>query len=174
MLKLGKKIQPGLITDTTPVFSAVYNDPDAGDIANKYRIQVATSSDFATSSVFWDSGSSGISMSNCVQGDRCQDVEYASTTVLGLDATKYYWRIKFWDGGTGWDGTEEGAWSTETAHFTMASRELDTSTNANVLRLGADRHTFYDGTNYWAFYIDDNSHIVYEKSSDGTTWNGAY
>jgi len=167
------KENPTGITDTTPVFSAVYNDPDAGDIANKYRIQVATSSDFATTSIFWDSGSSGVSMSNCVQGDRCQDVEYASTTVLGLDATKYYWRIKFWDGGTGWDGTEEGAWSTETAHFTMAYRELDTSTNANTLRSGADRHTFYDGTNYWAFYIDDNSHIVYEKSSDGTTWNGA-
>jgi len=118
------KENPTGITDTTPVFSAVYNDPDAGDIANKYRIQVATSSDFATSSVFWDSGSSGISMSNCVQGDRCQDVEYASTTVLGLDATKYYWRIKFWDGGTGWDGTEEGAWSTETAHFTMVTAIL--------------------------------------------------
>ena len=167
------KANPTGITDTTPVFSAVYNDPDAGDIANKYRIQVATSSDFATTSVFWDSGSSGTSMSNCVQGDRCQDIAYASTTVLALDITKYYWRIKFWDGGTGWDGSSEGAWSTETAHFTMASRELDTSTNADALRSGADRHTFYDGTYYWAFYIDDSSNIVYEKSSDGVTWNGA-
>jgi len=70
---------------------------------------VATSSDFATSSIFWDSGSSGISMSNCAQGDRCQDIEYASTTVLALDGTKYYLRIKFWD-----DGGAEGNWSTET------------------------------------------------------------
>jgi hypothetical protein len=35
---------PTNITDPTPEFSALYNDPNASDVANKYRIQVSASS----------------------------------------------------------------------------------------------------------------------------------
>jgi len=40
----------------------------------------------------------------------------------------------------------------------------------NALRSSLDRHTFYDGTYYWAFYIDDNSDVVYKRSNDGISW----
>jgi len=108
---------PSEVTDTTPEFSAIYNDPDSGDIANKYQIQVDNNSDF--SSTIWDSGSSGTSMTNCTEGTRCQDISYGGS-VLSWEGT-YYWRIKYWD-----DGGAEGAWSTETAYFTMASIDAPT------------------------------------------------
>ena len=45
---------PTGITDSTPAFSAIYNDPDSGDIANKYRVEVNTASNFG-GTVMWDS-----------------------------------------------------------------------------------------------------------------------
>jgi len=102
---------PSGIDDTTPEFSAVYNDADSGDIANKYRIQVDDDSGFG--STIWDSGSSGTAMTNCSdEGNRCSNISYGGSTLTR--GTTYYWRIKFWD-----DGGLEGAWSTETAYFTM-------------------------------------------------------
>lgn len=103
-------INPTGVADTTPEFSAVYNDPDSGDTANKYQIQVDDDSGFG--STIWDSGASGTSMTNCAQGNRCQDISYAGSALSW--GTKYYWRIKYWD-----DDGAEGAWSTESAYFTM-------------------------------------------------------
>ncbi|MFW6110371.1 MAG: hypothetical protein ACOC6Q_03045, partial [Patescibacteria group bacterium] len=50
---------PTQITDTTPEFTAIYNDPDSGDVADNYQIQVDDNSDF--SSVYWDSGKTAMS-----------------------------------------------------------------------------------------------------------------
>ncbi|MHC4499011.1 MAG: hypothetical protein ACYS21_07865, partial [Planctomycetota bacterium] len=47
---------------------------------------------------------------------------------------------------------------------------VDASNSADFLTLGQDRHTFYDGTSYWAFYINDGNDLVYEKSTDGDVW----
>jgi hypothetical protein len=104
-------VNPVAVTDTTPEFSAICNDPDTGDIMNKYRIQVAVSTTFG--SPVWDSGSSGTSMSNCTQGTRSGEISFGGTPLL-LDGTTYYWRIKFWD-----DEGLEGSWSTEHALFKM-------------------------------------------------------
>ncbi len=93
---------PAQMEDTTPEFSAIYNDQDSGDIANKYQIQVDDNADF--SSPLWDSGSAGTSMSNCTESTRCADITYAGSALA--DQTTYYWRIKFWD-----DDGEEGSWS---------------------------------------------------------------
>ena len=94
---------PQAVTDLTPEFSAIYNDPDSGDIATYYQIQVATDSGF--SNLIWDSGKTA--MTNTTAGNRCPDITYAGPS-LSLNGQKYYWRIKFWD-----DGGAEGAWSTE-------------------------------------------------------------
>ena len=85
---------PTGIIDPTPAFSAIYNDPDAGDIANKYRLEVNTQNDFA-GTVMWDSGAGGTSMAGTVAGNRCSDIIYGGTA-LASD-TIYYWRITFWD-----------------------------------------------------------------------------
>ncbi|MBI4121998.1 MAG: hypothetical protein HY461_01565 [Parcubacteria group bacterium] len=107
---------PTSIGDTTPAFSAIYNDPDTTDIATKYRIQVATDANLV--SMVWDSGASGTAIANCGRGTRCADLHFAGTP-LALDAGGYYWRIKFWD-----QSDLEGPWSEETpvgASFQMSS-----------------------------------------------------
>jgi len=104
---------PSGVTDTTPEFSAIYNDPDSGDIANKYRIQV--DDDPAFGSTIWDSGESGTAMSNCIASNRCSDISYGGVSTDLQWSTKYYWRIKFWD-----DDAAESDWDTESAYFTMS------------------------------------------------------
>ena len=99
------------VLDVTPEFDAEYDDPNTGDIANHYEIEVNTESDF-TGTVMWDTGK--ISMSNVLEGSRgpSSPVSYAGAA-LSLDGSGYFWRIKFWD-----DEGYEGDWSA-TQSFTM-------------------------------------------------------
>ena len=120
---------PTNVTDLTPEFSAIYNDPDTGDIANKYRVEVNTASDF-TGTVMWDSGAAGTAMTNCTQGNRCQDISYAGTA-LTLNGATYYWRIRFWD-----NAGAEGAVSTESAYFTMATPVVSVSISDGTVSYG--------------------------------------
>jgi hypothetical protein len=103
---------PSNVTNINPEFSAIYNDPDAGDIAASYQIQVNTQSDFNGTSM-WDSGKTSISVN---QGSRSSNITY-NGTALTYNGDTYYWRIKFWD-----DSDAEGSWSSNssTASFTMA------------------------------------------------------
>ena len=101
----------------TPHFSAVYNDPDAGDNTNKTRIQVDNESDF--SSTVWDSGDSGNTIANCTAGNRCQDLIWGSFGTAPSESLNpgifYYWRVKYWD-----DKDVEGVWSAGTDTFQTA------------------------------------------------------
>ena len=124
---------PTDLADITPAFSAIYNDPDSGDIANKARIQVSTDSGFA-SVTHWDSGSSGTSVANCTAGNRCQDLVYGAfgTTpsqnlTLNDGNVTYFWRVKFWD-----DDGDEGVWS-ESATFTLSDETAIVSTVSDSL-----------------------------------------
>ncbi|MCK4985262.1 MAG: hypothetical protein KAS40_07075, partial [Desulfobacterales bacterium] len=106
---------PSGIIDPTPAFSAIYNDPDSGDIANKYRVEVNTQNDFG-GTVMWDSGASGTSMSDTAEGNRCPDIIYAGSQLS--DSTTYYWRITFWD-----DSNAQGTVSA-TQNFTTGTVSL--------------------------------------------------
>ncbi|NIS80819.1 MAG: hypothetical protein GTO14_11550, partial [Anaerolineales bacterium] len=108
---------PTDITDLTPAFSAIYNDPDPGDIANKYRVEVNTKSNF-TGTVMWDVGASGNTMADTIAGNRSPDIIYAGAPLQ--DATTYYWRITFWD-----DNGAEGAVS--------ATQQFTTTTTTTVV-----------------------------------------
>lgn len=101
------------VSDLTPEFSAIFNDPDTSDTGNYYQIQVNTNSSF-TGTVMWDSGKTAISP--ITRGARSTDISYAGTA-LSHNGTIYYWRIKFWDQNT---VNSEGVWSA-TANFTMNS-----------------------------------------------------
>ena len=101
---------PTDIGDSTPEFSAIFRDGDIGDIAASYRIQVSPSSS-NWSSLLWDNGKTALASSVAI-GARSQSIAYAGSALSST--TPYYWRIKFWD-----DGDLEGAWSTETAFFTL-------------------------------------------------------
>ena len=102
---------PTDITDSTPEFSAIYNDADAEDIASYYQIQVDNDSDF--SSTYWDSTKTALA-SSTPEGNRIADVSYGGSALAS--STTYYWRIRFWD-----DDDAQGAWSTDTATFSLAA-----------------------------------------------------
>ncbi|GAI75352.1 unnamed protein product, partial [marine sediment metagenome] len=91
-------------------FQAIYNDPNAGDIAQHYRLQVNTKSDF-TGRMMWDSGKTP--MADTPEGTYCPLIYY-NGQALSLNKIQYFWRIKFWD-----DEDQEGAWSAA-ANFTLA------------------------------------------------------
>lgn len=109
---------PVQVIDNTPEMSAIYNDPNAGDIATHYRIQVATTTDFAY--VYWDSQKTALSATT-TEGTRIPDISYSGGTVAS--STTHYWRIKFWD-----DDNAEGAWSTATSTFSLNSGPSEPST----------------------------------------------
>ncbi len=88
------KTSPAVIADTTPYFSAIFNDPDTGDYSEKYQILVNTAATFDGTSM-WDSGLT--SMTQTAQGQRTEDnLEYAGST-LSLDGSTYYWKIRMAD-----------------------------------------------------------------------------
>lgn len=107
-LKVEGITNPTDVTDMTPEFSAIYNDPDTSDVSNRYHIQVSSTSTF--SSVFWDSGTS--TMATTTFGSRSPQISYSGSDLA--TSTTYYWRIKFIDE-NGLDST----WSTTTSSFTM-------------------------------------------------------
>lgn len=96
---------PTGITDLTPEFSAVYTDPDTGDTATHYQVQVNTSSDFTGTSM-WDSTKTLFGTALDIN-DRSPDISYNGSTLQW--GSTYYWRIKFWDNN---DFNNEGPWST--------------------------------------------------------------
>ena len=100
---------PTGVGDTTPEFSAIFNDPNTGDTGDYYQIQVNTASDFTGTSM-WDS--SLTAMTPTAIGARSPDISYAGST-LTLNGTIYYWRIRFAD-----NSAATGAWSS-VANFTM-------------------------------------------------------
>jgi len=161
-------VNPIKVYDTTPEFSAIFNDPDSGDTGNHYQIQVSTVSNF--SSVLWDSGQTSVSA--ITNGARSPEISYGGTP-LPLDGTLYYWRIKFWDN----NGTQSN-WSS-TATFRMSGNPTSPSNlkvdgRVNPIIIDSARPTFYathtdvNNDNAIFFEIQVNSN----PSFNGTVkWN---
>lgn len=102
---------PVRILRVIPFFSAIYNGPDAGDLAVYYQIQINTTNDFS-GTLLWDSGKT--SMASITEGQRSGDLHFTGDPLE--QGITYYWRIRFWD-----DEDNTGAWSTESACFTIVS-----------------------------------------------------
>ena len=113
------------VTDTTPEFSAIFNDPDTSDTANYYQIQVNTNSSF-TGTTMWDSTKTTLSPV-VANGVRSQDISYNGTT-LPLNGITYYWRIKFWD-----NNNNEGTWSSTANFLTSGDPDQPSSLLTNNL-----------------------------------------
>ena len=135
---------PTNVSDQTPEFSAIYNNPDSADGAIYYRIQVATSSSYWDSPE-WDSGKTG--MATTSEGSRSPDISYGSSTPLEFDGSTYYWRIKYWDA-----VDNEGAWSSSTDSFQMAVSDIEGLQNftysydqvGNIIEIEDDSETNSD------------------------------
>ncbi len=82
----------------TPQFTAIFNDPDAGDISNAIEIEVGSASGLSD---MWDSGWLADST---IDGNRCDAETYAGTALS--QGTSYWWRCRFRD-----DDGGEGTWS---------------------------------------------------------------
>ena len=82
----------------TPLLTAIFNDPDAGDISNAINIQVGSASGLSD---MWDSGWLADST---VEGNRCDAETYAGAALS--QGTSYWWRCRFRD-----VDDAEGAWS---------------------------------------------------------------
>jgi len=150
-LETEAQTNPSYITDSTPEFSAIYNDPDTSDYANYYQIEVNTFPDF-TGTVMWNSTKT--SMAQLAKGARSALISYAGTS---LDVAKtYYWRIKFWD-----LGGEASPWSTESAYFTTPN--LKTPSYCKIAETTDDSQLTVNWT-------DDNStedNYFLEKNTNG-------
>lgn len=103
---------PTGVTDLTPEFTAIGNDPDAGDTFTDASIQVGTSEGLADK---WDSG--WFDIPDFVEGTRCSAIMYAGSAIAQLGET-FYWRIRFKDA----HGIE-GPWSSW-ATFAMAPKQV--------------------------------------------------
>ncbi len=115
-LETNAATNPVALTTSSPDFTAIYNDPDSGDEAIFYQLQVDDQSDF--SSVFWDSTKT--SLGTTTEGTRTAAIAYSGPSLAS--STDYYWRIKFWD-----QDDAEGVWSTEQASFSLAAAATSTS-----------------------------------------------
>ncbi len=156
---------PTEVTDTTPEFSAIYNDPDSGDTAEDYRIQVSTSQSDWTSPV-WDSNKT--SMTATTEGNRSLDISYGGTA-LDLDGTTYYWRIKFWD-----DDDAEGAWSSTSASFTMKNNVSTSTTVTYYSASGGDGEIYHGGSSVWSTIHDATSGTADDTSSTAYVYSEYY
>ncbi|MBA7641220.1 hypothetical protein ES703_48896 [subsurface metagenome] len=88
----------GNCVTTTPLFTAIFNDPDAGDQSNAIEIEVGTASGLSD---MWDSGWLADST---VEGNRCSAKTYDGAALS--QGTSYWWHCRFRD-----DDDAEGAWS---------------------------------------------------------------
>lgn len=85
---------PTGVMDTIPEFSALFSDPDSGDTATSYQIQVSTYSDMSSIDV-WDSTQTSFGpLSNNTQSE---NITYTGGYTISIDGETYYWRIRFWD-----------------------------------------------------------------------------
>jgi hypothetical protein len=92
-LLVDSRTSPAVVADTTPYFSAIYNDPNTSDYSETYQIQVNTASDFSGTTM-WDTGLT--SMTQTAEGIRSPNINYNGST-LSLDGSTYYWKIRFAD-----------------------------------------------------------------------------
>jgi hypothetical protein len=78
-----------VITDATPEFSWIVNDPRRGAVQSAYRIVVASTADGprALRGDVWDSG--------VVRSSKSVDVEYAGEPLA--PGRVHYWRVRTWD-----------------------------------------------------------------------------
>jgi hypothetical protein len=138
---------PTGITDLTPEFSAVYDDPDTSDTAEYYEIEVDTSSSF-NGTRMWDTGKTPLT--SLAENTRMPDVSYAGTP-LSEDGSTYYWRIRFWD-----NSDAQGAWIVQpftmyapgTVKVWVSQSDDDAEENKNdgsVSRSSTDLELAYEG-----------------------------
>ncbi|RJQ37386.1 hypothetical protein C4559_03745, partial [Candidatus Microgenomates bacterium] len=150
MLTNGGSNPTGVLTSTTPYFSAIHNDID-NQSASHYQIIVSSQPD-VNGAIFWDSGQTV--MSTTANGTRTSNITYAGIP-LSLNGQILYWKVRFWD-----TGGNVGTWSAP-ASFTLfnlappsSCMAVKDNTNTQITIRWLDQTSSEDG-----YYI--------EKKTDG-------
>jgi hypothetical protein len=157
---------PTRVTDTTPEFSAIFNDPDTLDTGAYWEIEVNTNSAF-TGTVMWDSGK--LALLGVSNGERSGDIPYAGTT-LSLNGITYYWRIKFWDQNDGespWSSVASFRMNTTPTQPTSLLAEGEASPQ-HVTDLTPEFSAIFndpDGDNATYYEIEINSELLFNGHS---------
>ncbi len=148
LLTNGSSNPTGVLTSTTPYFSAIHNDSD-NESANYYQIKVSNQPD-VNGSILWDSGQTG--MTSTANGARSPNIAYAGST-LSLNGQIFYWSIRFWD-----TSGNPGQWSVP-ASFTLfnlsspaSCMAIKNNTNTQITINWLDRTSSEDG-----YYIEKNT-----------------
>ena len=70
-----------------------------------------------------------------------------------------------------------GTYSGNNIYYLSTPNEPVAADSSNVLRLGSDRHTFFDGANYWLFYLEmngsTNADVKFKTTTNSANWSGA-
>jgi len=106
---------PGVIDDSTPVFSSQFVDSDTGDTSTLY--QVVVYSDPSCTTQVYSSGDSGTAQTSCTEGNRCADFDYGGTS-LPFNGKKYYYKVRYFD------ACGAGTYSACTENFTMLGPDV--------------------------------------------------
>ena len=150
------------VTDTTPEFSAIYDDDNTLDTAVYYEIEVDTQSNFGGTRM-WDTGKNGSITVELFENNRSEDFAYAGTT-LSLNGSSYYWRIRFWD-----DSDAQGAWS-GVSEFVMYNDAAPSAPQTPLCEGQTNPANVNDPTpDFSAIYDDDNTNdtaLYYEVEVD--------
>ncbi len=160
-LEVDGSLSPASTINATPEFSAIYNDPDSGDVAEHYRIQVSTSSGDWSNPV-WDSGQTALSATTTV-GDRCPGIDYAGPTLE--EDRIYYWRIKFFD-----DESNEGYWSEGLGQFSLTAKSYlqdiyyEYDKVGNITKITDESET--DAAKTLSLYYDDLDRLTFAVARD--------
>ena len=183
---------PSGVGDTTPEFSAIFNDTDTEDTGTHYQIEINTSPDF-TGTTMWDSTKTELE-TPVTNGDRSSDISYAGNTLEW--ATTYYWRIKFWDSDDAespWseisqftmnippnapsilltEGEEDNAKASDNPYFSAIFSDDDTEDTGHSYQIIVNTQNDFLGTNMWdSTKTDFLSDVVNEQRSSDIDYAG--
>lgn len=160
---------PTNISDSTPEFSAIFNDPDTGNTTTKIEIRVGTA---ASGTDKWNSGV--ITIASTAKGVRCPDIAYAGTALtIGIT---YHWSCRFTDAGglvSPWsadatftfDQAPTAPTSLLTEGVTNPTFVLDTTPEFSAIFNDPDTG---DATTLIYFYVWDN------PEHTNVVWNSGY
>ncbi|MFH1100866.1 MAG: PKD domain-containing protein [Methanobacteriota archaeon] len=146
---------PDQVTNPTPAFSAIYNDPDTNDIATMLRIEVGDDSNWGDGAEMWAS-EIGCSVQ---RGDRCSDITYHGVSLQA--GTNYFWRVRYFD------GEEWGDWS-DTATFRTFLLDI---TIDNPTRSHKFNDAFFPGIDWWLLPFPENENQWFIDHGYGNKMN---
>lgn len=133
-LRVEDQANPTDVLDLQPEFSAVYHDPDAGDIATHYRLMVTTDPN-NWNAPLWSTAKLALT-APVAEGARSEQISYDGPPLQS--GITYYWRIRFFD-----ESGAAGSWSSASMNtFALSENAVPTP----IFRsMSSSNWSYFDG-----------------------------